>query len=196
LVNYWDYPEMHGQQNVKPGLWAFCSRCWETSSCSPYPQMSDGPRSINTADRILPLAISYPSFFWLIGSFRFGFVVSHSFQCCIILRWKTWEEQQDTLGTDYRTNAQIAQELKITQILYKLMECKRNWIQRVNRMPRNGLRRVMKHYCPTGRGNHGRLLKRHKADNLTTILCRCHEIWEHEIWEPYLPGTLWAPPGL
>ena len=30
-----------------------------------------------------------------------------------------------------------------------------------------------------------------KADNLTTILCRCHEIWE-----PYLPGTLWATPGL
>ena len=27
-----------------------------------------------------------------------------------------------------------------------------------------------------------------KADNLTTILCRCHVIWE-----PKLPGTLWAP---
>ena len=26
-----------------------------------------------------------------------------------------------------------------------------------------------------------------KADNLTTILCRCHEIWE-----PELPRTLWA----
>jgi hypothetical protein len=30
-----------------------------------------------------------------------------------------------------------------------------------------------------------------KADNLTTILCRCHEIWE-----PELPATLWATPGL
>jgi len=30
-----------------------------------------------------------------------------------------------------------------------------------------------------------------KADNRTTILCRCHEIWE-----PSLPGTLWATPGL
>ena len=29
------------------------------------------------------------------------------------------------------------------------------------------------------------------TDNLTTILCRCHEIWE-----PELPGTLWATPGL
>jgi len=28
------------------------------------------------------------------------------------------------------------------------------------------------------------------VDKLTTILCRCHEIWE-----PYLPGTLWATPG-
>ena len=27
-----------------------------------------------------------------------------------------------------------------------------------------------------------------KADNLTTILGHCHIIWE-----PYLPGTLWAP---
>jgi hypothetical protein len=30
-----------------------------------------------------------------------------------------------------------------------------------------------------------------KADNLTTILCRCHEIWES-----YLPGTLWTTSGL
>jgi len=27
-----------------------------------------------------------------------------------------------------------------------------------------------------------------KADNLTTVLCHCHVIWEPEI-----PGTLWAP---
>jgi hypothetical protein len=57
--------------------------------------------------------------------------------------------------TDYKTNTQIAKELKITQILYKLLECKRNWIQYVNRMPRNRLLRVMKHYSPTGRRNHG-----------------------------------------
>jgi hypothetical protein len=37
---------------------------------------------------------------------------------------------------------------------------KRNWIQHVKRMPRNRLPRVMKHYCPTGRRNHGRPLKR------------------------------------
>ena len=62
--------------------------------------------------------------------------------------------------TDYKTNAQIAKELKITQILDKLLEYKRSWIQHVNRMPRNRLPRVMKHYCPTGRRNHGRPLKR------------------------------------
>jgi len=37
-------------------------------------------------------------------------------------------------STDYKTNAQITKELKITQILDKLMEYKRNWIQHVNRM--------------------------------------------------------------
>jgi len=39
--------------------------------------------------------------------------------------------------TDYKTNTQIAKELKITPILDKLLEYKRSWIQHVNRMPRN-----------------------------------------------------------
>jgi hypothetical protein len=39
--------------------------------------------------------------------------------------------------TDYKTNVQIAKELKITPILDKLLEYKRSWIQHVNRMPRN-----------------------------------------------------------
>jgi hypothetical protein len=64
------------------------------------------------------------------------------------------------IWTDYKTNAQIAKELKITPILGKLLEYKRNWIQHVNRMPGNRLPRVMKHYSPTGRRNHGRHLKR------------------------------------
>jgi len=41
--------------------------------------------------------------------------------------------------TDYKTNAQITKELKITPIIYKLLEYKRNWIQHVNRMPCNRL---------------------------------------------------------
>jgi hypothetical protein len=41
--------------------------------------------------------------------------------------------------TDYKTNTrtQTAKELKITPVLDKLLEYKRNWIQHVNRMPRN-----------------------------------------------------------
>ena len=64
------------------------------------------------------------------------------------------------LWTDYNTNTQITKELKITAILDKLLEYKRNWIKHVNRMPLNGLPRVMKHYFPTGRRNYGRPLKR------------------------------------
>jgi hypothetical protein len=64
------------------------------------------------------------------------------------------------IWTDYKTYAQIAKKLKITPILDKLLEYKRNWVQHVNRMPRNRLPRVMKRYSPTGIRNHGRPLKR------------------------------------
>ena len=59
-----------------------------------------------------------------------------------------------------RSNTQVAKELKITPILDKLQEYKRNWIHHVNRMPRNRLPRVMKQYFPTSRRNRGRPLKR------------------------------------
>ena len=62
--------------------------------------------------------------------------------------------------TDYKTNEQIVKELKITPILDKLLEYKRNWIQHINRMPLNRLPRAMKYYSPTGRRNHGRMLMR------------------------------------
>jgi len=62
--------------------------------------------------------------------------------------------------TDYKTNAQIVKGLKITTVLDKLLEYKRSWIQHLNKMPRNRLPRVMKHYSPTGRRNLGRTLKR------------------------------------
>jgi hypothetical protein len=74
-------------------------------------------------------------------------------------RRKTAAEMKYT-WTDYKTNTQIAKELKITPILDKLLEYKRNWIQHANRMPRKRLPRVMNHYSPTGRRNHGRPLKR------------------------------------
>jgi len=41
--------------------------------------------------------------------------------------------------TDYNTNTQITKELNVTPILDKLLEYKRNWIQRVNRMWRGML---------------------------------------------------------
>jgi hypothetical protein len=44
----------------------------------------------------------------------------------------TWTDYR-TAGytwTDYKTNTQITKELKITPILDKLLEYKRNWIQR------------------------------------------------------------------
>jgi hypothetical protein len=44
--------------------------------------------------------------------------------------------------------------------LDKLLEYRRNWIQHVNRIPRNKLPRVMKRYWLTGRMNHGRPLQK------------------------------------
>jgi len=69
------------------------------------------------------------------------------------------EIQHDTLGQNTKQTQQITKELKITLILGILLEYKRNWIQQVNRMSRNRLPRVMKHYSPTGRKNHGIPLK-------------------------------------
>jgi hypothetical protein len=68
-----------------------------------------------------------------------------------------------TTGKSHRKTpdrTQITKELKITPILEKILEYKRNWIQHVNRMPHNRLARVMNHYSPTGRRNNGRILKR------------------------------------
>jgi hypothetical protein len=39
--------------------------------------------------------------------------------------------------TDHKTNTQTAKELNITPVLDKIQDYKRNWIQHVNRMPRN-----------------------------------------------------------
>jgi hypothetical protein len=59
-------------------------------------------------------------------------------------------EQQDIFGQITKQITQIAKELKITPILDKLLEYKRNWIQHVNRIRRKRLTSVMKHYSPTG----------------------------------------------
>ena len=88
---------------------------------------------------------------WLLG--RIGYSIMHHYM----------NYMRRTAGctwTNYKTNAQIAKDLKITPILDKFLEYKRSWIQHVNRMPRNRLPRVMKYYSPTGTRNHGRHLKR------------------------------------
>jgi hypothetical protein len=62
--------------------------------------------------------------------------------------------------TDYKTNLNFTNELEITPVLDKILEYKSNWIQHVNRIPRDRLPRIMKHYSPTGRRNRGRPLKK------------------------------------
>jgi hypothetical protein len=51
--------------------------------------------------------------------------------------------------TDYKTNSHIAKELEITPVLDKLLEYKRNWIQHVNRMPRDRLAQDNETLFPT-----------------------------------------------
>ena len=62
----------------------------------------------------------------------------------------------DTLQNKYTNYKGI----KNNTNLDNLLEYKINWIQHVNIMPRKRLPRVIKHYSPTGRKNHGRPLKR------------------------------------
>jgi len=97
-------------------------------------------------------ALLYGSATWTIKARDAGSIIAAEMKYTRRTAGYTW--------TDYKTNAQIAKELKTTPILDKLLEYKRSWIQHVNRMPRNRLPRVMKHYSPTGRTNHGRPLKR------------------------------------
>jgi len=89
---------------------------------------------------------------WTITARNARRITATEMKCMRRTTGKTW--------TDYKTNTQITRDLIITPIPDKLLEYKRNWIQHVNRMPRNRLPRVMKHYSPTGRRNHGRPLKR------------------------------------
>jgi hypothetical protein len=62
--------------------------------------------------------------------------------------------------TDRKVNTEIATGLNSTLILDEIQRCKRKWTQHVNRMPRNGLPRILKNYTPEGRRNQGRPVKR------------------------------------
>jgi hypothetical protein len=46
--------------------------------------------------------------------------------------------------TDHKTNTKIEKELNITPVLDRVQDYKSNWIQHVNRMPRNRLPRLIK----------------------------------------------------
>jgi hypothetical protein len=45
---------------------------------------------------------------------------------------------------DYKTNTDIAKKLNITAVLDKMRDCRRNWIQCINRMLFNRLPKIIK----------------------------------------------------
>jgi len=68
-------------------------------------------------------------------------------------------KEQDTLGQTIKKNTDFAKEPNVTPVLDKIQEYRRNWLERVNRMPRNRLPTVRENYRPTGERNQGRTLK-------------------------------------
>jgi hypothetical protein len=71
------------------------------------------------------------------------------------------------IWTDHKTNTEVAKELNITPVLDKIQDYKRNWIQHVNRMPRNRLPRLKKNTKPK------------KAEGTKEYLSR--DFWTREI---------------
>jgi hypothetical protein len=59
--------------------------------------------------------------------------------------------------TDYKTNTNITKELNITPVLDRRQECRRNWLQHLNKMPHN---RILKNYGTTGIRDQGIPLRR------------------------------------
>jgi len=126
------------------------------SRCNPFvvfrPQKTLKKIRIKLYNTLALPVLLYGSETWTIKASDARRITATEMKCMRRTAGCTW--------ADYKTNAQIAKELKITPVLDKLLEHKRSWIQHVNRTPRNRLPRVMKHYSPTGRRNIGRLLKR------------------------------------
>jgi len=61
---------------------------------------------------------------------------------------------------DHKTNDYIRRELRITGILYKIDECRRNWLLHLQRMPQNRIPLKSYHYRPQRRRKIGRPKKR------------------------------------
>ena len=61
---------------------------------------------------------------------------------------------------DHKTNDYIRRELRITGILDKIDEYRRNWLSHLQRMPQNRIPLKSYHYRPQGRRTIGRPKKR------------------------------------
>ena len=61
---------------------------------------------------------------------------------------------------DHKTNDYIRRELRITDILDKIDEYRRNWLSHLQRMPQNRIPLKSYHYRPQGRRTIGRPKKR------------------------------------
>jgi len=61
---------------------------------------------------------------------------------------------------DHKTNDYIRRELRITGILHKIDEYRRNWLSHLQRMPQNRISLKSYHYRPQGRRTIGRPKKR------------------------------------
>ena len=57
--------------------------------------------------------------------------------------------------TDYKTNKETAKELNITPVLDKILEYKRNWLQHINRIPRNRSPIKLNNYRQQAKGTRG-----------------------------------------
>ena len=62
--------------------------------------------------------------------------------------------------TDYKTNKVTAKELNTTLVLGKILEHRRNWLQHINRMPRNRSPIKLNNDRPIGKRNQGSPLKK------------------------------------
>jgi hypothetical protein len=60
---------------------------------------------------------------------------------------------------DYKTNTEFTKDFNKTPFLDKIHKYGRNWLQRIKRMPRNRLPRMIKSYRPKDRKNQWRPLQ-------------------------------------
>ena len=64
------------------------------------------------------------------------------------------------IWSDYKTNTEITNELKITPVLQKIQNYKTEWLEHVDRMASDRLPKILKSYNPIGKRRRGRPMKR------------------------------------